>query len=637
MNLTDRQYIIIKYLKENTTAASSAYLCDEIGISSRTLRYEISNINRSAGCKLIRSNKEGYRLDTDLEIEKIFKNIKLDEYLDLSKEVTLLLLENKEIQTYDIEEACFISQTVVNNIIKQICEPMRKFGLELIKTGPVCKVNGREFDKRRFLLELLFPNNCDLFEEASKKNTYFKSLSILESERIIMEIFCEMEMMPDDVYLKYIIASTAVCLQRFMNGHIEKEKYDDVPLHKDSIAYHFEKELMQRVQNNLDIYLPEEEFQTLLRFHMGAFREESYSKIQEKMILKNPMFETIVRQIVDDTFQHFNINADYEEFFNGLVLHIYYLLLRAKSSSFIKGGLTNSLKHTNPFVYEVSIYMAYLIEGEFNTTIPDEEIGLFAIYIGAVVLGAGELNTTCSAILVCPNYNNLREKLIKQIQSMFYKQIEIVKCVSDYSNIKSDDEYDFIISILGNILTLRNVVIVSPIIGVREFQRVEAMVAVCYEKRMRNDLKGLLLKYLKQNLFFYNEDEADGKEILRFLCGRMKEDNIVDDSFLDLVLKREQMASTAFFNKFAIPHSINADANETKIAFYYREKPINWFGKEVNLVLLLATKGYDKEFVKLYEMLFEMLMNKEMFFKLMRCKTYEELIYFIVNQFDTFN
>jgi len=165
------------------------------------------------------------------------------------------------------------------------------------------------------------------------------------------------------------------------------------------------------------------------------------------------MFETVIRKIVEDTFRHFNIRTNYEELFEGIVLHVYYLLLRAKGASFIKNDMTDSLKHTNPFVYEVSVYMAYLIEIEFNTSIPDEEIGLFAIYIGAVILDDDDFNTKSKVILACPNYNDLRERLIRQIQGMFHKQIEVVRCVSDYSHIKDTDEYDFIISILRNKLT----------------------------------------------------------------------------------------------------------------------------------------------------------------------------------------
>jgi len=210
-----------------------------------------------------------------LDLEKIFKNIRLEEYLDLSREVTLLLLENDEIQTYDIEEACYISQTTVNNIIRQVRESMQKSGLRLEKSGPACRTIGSEFDKRRFLMQLLFPKDCDMMEEQSKKNSYFQPLTFVEINGMVDGTLAAMGLELDDVYLRHVVVSTAVSFQRYVNGHMETEKHEDIAINEDNAAYCFDKELISQIYNKSGIRFPDEEFLSLFRFHMGAFREKA--------------------------------------------------------------------------------------------------------------------------------------------------------------------------------------------------------------------------------------------------------------------------------------------------------------------------------------------------------------------------
>ncbi|MCU7701023.1 PTS sugar transporter subunit IIA [Enterococcus gallinarum] len=50
--------------------------------------------------------------------------------------------------------------------------------------------------------------------------------------------------------------------------------------------------------------------------------------------------------------------------------------------------------------------------------------------------------------------------------------------------------------------------------------------------------------------------------MLKQLCGQMKEEGIVDETFYPQVIEREQLSSTAF-GSVAIPHSLTMNANRT--------------------------------------------------------------------------
>lgn len=631
MDLTARQYLIIKFLKESGTSVPSTHLCSDLGVSSRTLRYEISAINKAVDCNLIKSNRDGYFLDSQLDSCKILENIRFNDYLDVVKSVTIFLVENENSSIYDIEESCYISESVILSILKQISYQMEKFDLRINKRGQFIRVEGTEFDKRKYLVHLFF---SDIYGEITFNNIekdYFKNVSIADIQALVTETMQDMGICLDDIYLKHIVISTAVSLQRIISGHITEKQPALIYTGEENNAYLFLTSLLERAYHKYTIKVGEEDFKGLLCFYTGSFRDNNLS-FWEMTVPNNKSFETTVRKIVDETLKHFNLHVNYEPLFDRLVMHVYFLLLRAKAASFVKNEISSSIKQSNPFIYDVSVYMAYLLQMEFKVAIPDEEIGLLAIYFGSVILNSKNFGNKCDVICVCPKYNNLREQIESQILNMFNAQVNIQKFVSRYSQINEDDQYDFIISTISNSYSFKDIVYVSPIIGPWEYQKINAKIIECIKKRQRNEIKSLVLKYFHPDLFFYNADRLTGMEILQFLDEKMEEKNIVSNEFLANVLKREKLASTAFFNKFAIPHAMNANAKETKIAYYYSEKPIRWFESDVNLVLLIATKDYDQEFVRLYELIFELLMNKDLYYRLIGSSTFDMLVENISNQ-----
>lgn len=632
MNLTVRQYQIIRLLKENISALSGNQLCSELDVSSRTLRYEISRINKYLGCDLIRSSREGYSIDASLDLSTIFNDIRLNDYLYIVKSVVILCLEEKDLSVYDIEDQCFVSKPVITNMLHLILHQMNKFDLQLYRTGDFISVKGTEFNKRRYLINLLFSETFDESTFCPESKNYFTGFELSDLQELVTSTIEDIGIHINDVYLKHIVNCTAVSLQRIMNGHItEKHAAAVVNFGEEHEAYLFLTSLLDKVFHKYKVKVLEEDFRSMLCFYVGSFRDTNANPLR-MTILNNKEFEITIRRIMDRTLKQFNLHANYEPFFDRLLLHVYFLLLRAKTSSFVKNDITSTLKQTNPFIYDVSVFMAYLIQMEFKIEIPDEEIGFLAIYFGSVIINTINYSNSYTVICVCPNYNNLREQIEAQLLSMFNKRINIVKYVSSYSHISDDDTYDFIISVISNSYTFKNIVYVSPVIGPWEYQKINAMIIECEKKRQKEEIKALVLKYFQPDLFFYNEPYLKDMEIMQFLHSRMKDKGIVEDDFLDYVLKREELASTAFFNKFAIPHAINANARDTKVAYYYSDKPIRWFGSDVNLVLLMATKQYDKNFIRLYELIFAILMDKELYCKLLKCNSYEKMVDFISNQ-----
>lgn len=121
---------LINVLKSSSAWLSSASLSKMIGVSERTIRNYINEINEEQ-CQLIESSKYGYRIRTDLPdtIED-----KTEEIIDARSHLVLSkLLSSKEgISVFDIAEELHVSEsTIMNNVLPKIKKLVKNFNIKI--------------------------------------------------------------------------------------------------------------------------------------------------------------------------------------------------------------------------------------------------------------------------------------------------------------------------------------------------------------------------------------------------------------------------------------------------------------------------------------------------------------------------
>lgn len=628
-DLSMRQYLIIKTLNENAAPMTSSTLCHILKISPRTLRYEIKNINDTAQKKIIQSGKNGYYIE-NYQFISHENSLQINHYLETYQSVMLLLLEHEENHIYDLEEKCFASQSTILNAIKAISSQLAENHITVLKKGDIIYTYGEEADRRRMLAYFLFSEMNHLTPHIESIQNYFTHFQIDDLKELVMECLNELNVDLDSLYLKNIIMNLAIALQRILDGYTlldsNTNNEDDI---RHSIEYPFIKKFVDKANQRFDILITAQDFICMQNFIAGSFKNQNNN--HEFLILQNQEFTNKIDNILKNTFEHFHIEIHYSQFFDNFVLHIYYLLKRSRSYGFFENDLSLHLKHTHPFVFDVAVYMTYLIEQEFNVHVISDEIGLITIYLGTVINDAIHYEWA-KVVCICPDYYTLRASFIQQIENQFPFQIDIIDCVSSYYDIDKSLSYDFVITAVKNELIIDNVIDVSPIITARELHFIEKKIKEVFKTKKMKKIRQELLQYFDKDLFFYNYGLIDGEEILQFLNQQLLDKEIISDSFLVDTLKREKKASTAFFDKFAIPHSLSVYSNKTKIAFYYSDKPINWFGHPINLILLMTSQDYHENYSETYNLLFDILMDNKLYHELIQNKSYNEFIDFIDSQ-----
>ena len=623
--LSIRQFLIIKTLKENRKSMSSNDLCSLLNISPRTLRYEIKDINDVSEEKIIHSDKNGYKIIHNKTTNQLIKDLKVNDYFDTSKAVTLALLTKESVSVYDIAEECFISESTVFNIIKQITLKFQSANLNIIKKGEIVHIEGSELSKRKMLAHFFFAEIDNLAIRIKNFDEYFSKIQLISINNLVNESLQEININIDTIYFKNIVISLAVSLQRIADGHSIPDLKEIPGSNKESSEYIFLKKFLSKVQNYYSLSITSGDFESMLSFIIGSFRSNDQNA--SSITTSNHEFKKKIRMILDKTFSHYDIKVSYDQLFDNFVLHIHYLLLRSQKKAFFKSNKDLSLKYSHPYIYDVSIYLTYLIEEEFNTHIHPDEIDLIAIYMGTIIRNI--FYNKSKVICICPKYNEIRKLFLNQLKEKFADQLEIVSIVESYSQIKDTDDYDFIITVVKNEYILSNAIYVSPLLTPREIRSIENKLIESINQKKAQEMKECLLKYFDPDLFFYNHSLLTGDLILEHLHKKMLTLGYVPEHFLESVYKREALASSAFFNRFAIPHALDCKGKETKIAYYYSEKPIDWFGEKINLVILLSVKEYDDDFNKIYNLLFDILMDHTMYQNMVACKSFEELLDYV--------
>ncbi|HEM1109559.1 TPA: PTS sugar transporter subunit IIA, partial [Listeria monocytogenes] len=97
-------------------------------------------------------------------------------------------------------------------------------------------------------------------------------------------------------------------------------------------------------------------------------------------------------------------------------------------------------------------------------------------------------------------------------------------------------------------------------------------------------------KFFKKELFFPKQNFKSKEEVITFLCEQLTAFDYCDSDYVSKVFEREQLSSTCYGNYYAIPHAIQRSAKKNAVAVCALDKPIDWGGNRVKLVLLLTMK-----------------------------------------------
>lgn len=612
--LSHRQYVIVKTLEESSSPISASTLCSVLNISDRTLRLDIKSINNILSKKLIESSKEGYYIRNNHQTKEILSDIFFNDSKELFEKIILMLLNNERCSMYELIENCSYSDSYIRKELLTAREYLKNYDLILVSNKNGYSIVGHEWNKRKVLADMLY-QEANSFLSQGNSSIYSKQ-DYQTIKQVIRNTSAQFNIELNDIYRSNLTVYLAICIERGKTNH----KLNELPEYIEKV----------NISEYADCLLSS--LEDKFRFSFHSYDRVYLSKLIDDMAFmnndeteiskRNDDFKDIIEKILIETLNRYSLKLDYTEMVDTFTQHIKGLLNRLKTSYFFKNDLTSGIKHSYPLVYDVAVYLSYLIERQFDVKVNEDEIGLISIYLGLLI--NDNIPDKLNAVCICPEYLGLRNSFLRILEKNFGQKLELDIIISDIAEIDNLNKYDLIISIY-NSYQKSNTVVVSPFLTNEDIQNINRKISFIESIKEKEDIYKQINKYLNSDLFFRNMYFSDKYEALRFLAKQVVQKGYAPEELVEAVVERENFSSTCFFNKFAIPHALENIAYETRICTLINDRPMIWDDQKIKVVILIASCDEDYlNFKPLYTSLIKLLKDDEQLAKIVMCDNFDE-------------
>ncbi|WP_131079716.1 PTS sugar transporter subunit IIA, partial [Clostridioides difficile] len=138
----------------------------------------------------------------------------------------------------------------------------------------------------------------------------------------------------------------------------------------------------------------------------------------------------------------------------------------------------------------------------------------------------------------------------------------------------------------------------------------------------------LLDNFFDKNLFIVNPKIKDKDELIKLMCNKLTQSEIVFPSFAESVFYRESLSSTNIDDFLAIPHPMELSSIRTKICISILNEPIYWSeNSTVKLIMMLAINKDD--YIKInsiYDILLKIIHDNDIRDSISNCNDFDNFL-----------
>ena len=590
---TSRQMKIIESIANYPQGIYGSKLSESLGVSSRTIRNEIQEINRifAGKCFISSSNKVGYFFDEErLEYIRDFlfqhRNHEIDDIDGKRREYEIYgrLIFEDELNVYDLADELYLSTASINKIVTKM---QRKFadqgvGDEIITHGDMVSLKSSE---RQIRIRL---------HKTIKNDVLGNDFSMMGLKYLLKDHFDQQEFsylyetirnyfkkeglsLPDDHFI-IIVNAIYIDLVRNDSGYAIEE-----------IG---EYELDENVKNLLDY---------LQSIHL-SIADNDYGwlsnflhtlKISNTSIADNDVdgfsvviFDEFCHEVLDK--YNFDLHSS-SEIYENMLIHVEYMIRRIKSGYELLNPILQDVKKNYPFPYEISMLMVHIVYKYLNRYMSDDEISYIAIYLEHFLKHA---NKKLQVALISLSRTSIMNIVKEWLVMHFGNQLNLIQVpsIQDLDDFVQSHQLDFILSL--------NETIAHPIIPTYkissfptdyDMNQINSMIR---KIRINYRFKEVLCRNFNQKLVQVYTETMAFEDVVRDLVSLMKEEDCIESEldFTNDLLLREVNYPTFLNDVFMVPHPIATFAKKTVVAVGILKKPILMDHHSVQLIFILGIK-----------------------------------------------
>ena len=624
--------------------ANINHMAEELKVTTRSVRTYIKQLNENLGediAQIIYVKGYGYKLEIKNKeaFELLFEeNKKISFDFNVKDERILYLLDfftefNDVITIDQLAEQISVGRTTIVNDIKSTREILNEYNLDLIKKQNFGMwLKGNEFDKRLLLINYIYKDSKNDLKNSKYVNGVDARL-LKQLKTKILRLFKDDNFYATNQIFEETIKYILVQIVRIKNGNeiVEYDKRFDLLGSYDE--YNLSQKIKVIVEENFDITL--NEYETLyLTLPLVSGNAAPISKFMSNKPQLRENISDLMEKIFKEIYIRMGIIISDQTLRDNLGYHLEFTLNRLLFNIKLKNLLLEDMKENYVLPYNLAKISADVIENVYNLVMPEDEIGYIAIHFGSYLEKNIISNTLQKVAIVCSTGLGATNLITIRIRKIIGENVEIdTFSIFDIDKVNLS-QYDLVFTTSDIDINSNSVLKIDTILDESKLRnKIEKMIYLNNSNLSKNLNNVKLADNLIVGAFLHEKyfSVLNNKTIssaLKNMIDKMMQDGVVGEKFKKDILEREKSHPTIFKSGLLLPHSVNDKSNELCVSIGVLQKPIQYQGIEIKIIMLIAFSGDDQNsdlLVKVYEEALSIGQNEKYINQLSKCRDFYDL------------
>ncbi|CZR74589.1 BglG family transcription antiterminator [Clostridioides difficile] len=606
---TSKKELFLNFIKTQHDWIDSSTLANYLNVSTRSIRKYVNEINSNG--EFILSSKKGYKVNLNNNCQTKIdssENISPDNRLNLI--LKELIVNSNGINIFDLSEELFVSPATIEGDIVKANKFIGSYNLKIKQSKFLLKLVGNESAKRKLMSSIIFKETGSDFLSLFDVQKIYREYNLTKLKENIIYILKKYNLFINEYAINNILLHLMITIDRIKkNNYIESVEV--VNYIDNNIDINIAKDISNFLESEYNITLTSAELYYLVFQLTNKTTVLNYNQMDTKSLSNyiDEHFVKLTKKIIKNVYDLYLIDLSDEEFVVKFTLHVKNLISRAKNNQVLRNQIPQKLKDSYPLIYDISVYICNQIQTLENVDIDEDEISYISLHVGSFFDRQKLLEDKVLCALITPNYYDLQFKIVRDLEKRFNESIEIIQIFSDTHNLDFDNKVDMVITTLP--ISDRcpiPFVYVNPYLNRKDYDNIQSKFIQIKDRKNILTVQNHLEMYFSESLFMKNIYLDSAKDYIKFMGNILYKNKYVKPNYIDDVLIREKMSSTAFNNNVAIPHSMKMDALKTGVCLIVNDKPVKWGEEKVQIIAMIPINEKEKEkFNYIFESFIEIL------------------------------
>ncbi|WP_128683602.1 BglG family transcription antiterminator [Actinomyces qiguomingii] len=582
----DRLERLVRELRAASRPMSARALAAMLQVTDRSIRSYVKELNAGQDEVLIRSTPSGYQLDHRVYRIRREREARRparqgsDPRGRLNELTRILLTSPQECEVFELADRLFVSPSTLEGDLGRVRLILRDHELTLVRRGAYVNVDGPLRRRRRLIRQILLaPVNDEL--ESDRRRTHLTRRR--ELTRGVRTVLANNDIVLNEYVLLNLCTHLYVAVEGYPAEYAGRAAYD-----ADIITA--ARAVTDWVNRWAEHRLPESETDFVASFlAVSTHRDADGEGL-------NPAVLAAVRDCVLRLDDHFLLRLyDGDDSLIGLAIHVQAMAARLRAGQRIDRPFGADLQLGHPLVHELSVYFSHAMESALKVEIPSAETDFLALHLGARLQQLMDAEQQVTITLVVPRFGSVADDAVRRLNEGLHALAVVERLVTEIDPEVSRRPSDVVVTAVDlDVDPSVPVVRISPLCTREEVDAVRQAVLEERVRAQRHQVWSALVAFTDEHLFTHIRSPLSREEAIGTCHSLLVRAHAVDEQHLADVMDRERRASTAFSDRFAMPHSLYMDAARTALAVLTCTRPIPWGDHEVNLVIMLAVSPKDR-------------------------------------------